>query len=217
LVWAQSAAILSGTVTDPNERAVQSARVILSHALSGFERETQTQPDGSFSLANLPYQTYVLTVSKEGFAEQQQRVVLRSNVPVSIAVRLRIAEHSESVSVSAFGAAALVEPETTGTRTELTASIIEHMPTSIGARGLEAALLCFPGFAADANGAIHPRGAHNQMTYVIDGMPISDQVTGAFATAITPNLVHTIELYTGNIPAEFGGKISGVANITTTS
>jgi len=214
---AQSAAILSGTVVDPNDRAVQDARVTLSHALSGFQRETHTQADGSFSLANLPYQSYVLAVSKDGFAEERQTVVLRSNVPVSIAVRLGISEHSESLSVSAFGAAALVEPETTGTRTELTASIIERMPTSIGARGLESVLLSFPGFAADANGAIHPRGAHNQMTYVVDGMPISDQLTGAFANAIDPNIVQTIELYTGNIPAEFGSKISGVANITTIS
>ena len=35
-----------------------------------------------------------------------------------------------------------------------------------------------------ANGAIHPRGAHNQMTYVIDGVPFSDQLTGAFANAL---------------------------------
>ena len=128
-------------MVNPNGWAVQGARVTLSHALSGFERETHTQAGGSFSLANLPYQSYVLAASKDGFAEERQTVVLRSNVPVSIAVRLGISEHSESLSVSAFGAAALVEPETTGTRTELTASIIERMPTSIGARGLEPGLL----------------------------------------------------------------------------
>jgi len=46
--------------------------------------------------------------------------------------------------------------------------------------GLESVLVTFPGFAQNANGAIHPRGAHNQMTYVLDGMPITDQLTGAF-------------------------------------
>ncbi len=39
------------------------------------------------------------------------------------------------------------------------------------------------------------------MTYVIDGMPISDQLTGAFANAMDTSIVQTIELYTGNIPA----------------
>lgn len=47
-------------------------------------------------------------------------------------------------------------------------------------RGREAVLVGLPGFAKNANGAIHPRGAHNQMTYVVDGLPISDRVTGAF-------------------------------------
>ena len=46
---------------------------------------------------------------------------------------------------------------------------------------------------------------------------LAAQRTGAFANAIDPNIVQTIELYTGNIPAEFGSKISGVANITTIS
>ncbi|GIU74829.1 MAG: hypothetical protein KatS3mg004_1916 [Bryobacteraceae bacterium] len=55
------------------------------------------------------------------------------------------------------------------------------------------------------------------MTYVIDGMPVSDQLTGAFANAVDPNIVQTVELFTGNIPAEYGSKVSAVANITTKS
>ncbi|MCX7605279.1 MAG: TonB-dependent receptor plug domain-containing protein, partial [Bryobacteraceae bacterium] len=86
-----------------------------------------------------------------------------------------------------------------------------------GNRGLESILVSMPGFAQNANGAIHPRGAHNQMTFVIDGMPVSDQLTGAFANAVDPNIVQTVELFTGNIPAEYGNKVSAVANITTKS
>ena len=110
-----------------------------------------------------------------------------------------------------------MDAEATGTRTQLNLAQIERMPVPAGSRALEAVLLSFPGFAADANGAIHPRGAHNQMTYVIDGMPIGDQLTGAFGNGIDAAIVQTIELFTGDIPAEFGGKISGVANITTRS
>ena len=45
----------------------------------------------------------------------------------------------------------------------------------------------------------------------------ADQLTGAFANAVDPSIVQTIELFTGNIPAEFGSKVSGVAVITTRS
>jgi outer membrane cobalamin receptor len=130
---------------------------------------------------------------------------------------MQLAVRAETVSVTAFETATLIQPETTGTRTELSAQAIERMPVPAGGRGLEQVLLSFPGFAADANGSIHPRGAHNQMQYVIDGMAITDQLTGAFGTAIDPSMVQNIELFTGDIPAEYGAKISGVANITTKS
>ena len=91
------------------------------------------------------------------------------------------------------------------------------MPVAVSSRGLEAVLVAFPGFAQNANGAIHPRGAHNQMTFVVDGLPISDQLTGAFANSLDVAVVQTAELLTGNIPAEFGSKVSGVAVVNSRS
>lgn len=127
--------------------------------------------------------------------------------------QLGFAEVQESVEVNA-AAGATVDPEATGTRATLSAKMLEQVPVPLGSRGIETYLLTLPGFAMNANGAIHPRGAHNQMTFVIDGMTISDQLTAAFATALDPNLVDSLELYTGDIPAEFGAKVSGVAVIS---
>src|SRR5947207_16027875 len=121
------------------------------------------------------------------------------------------------VTVSAVEGRRLVDAEATGTRAEINAGSLDKLPFATDTRGIEAALLSFPGFAADANGAIHPRGAHNQMTYVIDGVPIGDQLTGAFASALDAGIADRIELFTGDIPAEYGAKISGVAAITTQS
>src|SRR4030095_14007981 len=91
------------------------------------------------------------------------------------------------------------------------------LPAPVGSRGLESVLVTFPGFAQNANGAIHPRGAHNQMTFVVDGLPISDQLTGAFANALDVGVVQTADLVMGNIPAEFGSKVSGVAVLNSRS
>ena len=121
------------------------------------------------------------------------------------------------VTVSAIEGRRLVDAEATGTRAEIGAASLDKLPFATDSRGIEAALLSFPGFAADANGAIHPRGAHNQMTYVVDGVPIGDQLTGAFASALDAGIAQHIELFTGDIPAEFGAKVSGVAVITTQS
>jgi hypothetical protein len=212
---AQQTATLSGVVTDSSGAAVSEALVTLSNAVTRYESTVETSPAGSFSFTNVPFQEYVLTVRKTGFAEARRTVTLRSPVPVRLEIPLTVAAVGETVSVSAFDTADLVDAEATGTRVALSMSAAERTPIPVGTRGLEAVLLSFPGFAQNANGAIHPRGAHNQMTFVIDGMPISDQLTGSFASALDPSIAHSLELFTGNVPAEFGNKVSGVANVVT--
>jgi len=72
-------------------------------------------------------------------------------------------------------------------------------------------LVTLPGCAPNATGAIHPRGAHDRVTSVVDGLPISDQLTGAFARAIDTDIIEHVEMVSGNMPAEFGSKVSDVA------
>lgn len=217
VVWAQATATVAGRVCDPSGGDIAQAAVTLRNPLTGYQTETITRAGGTFTLANIPFQDYVLTIRKPGFAVTSQSVALHTNVPLEITVTMPLEVVSEQVSVTATDQAQLVDVEATGTRSQLNLTQIERMPVPVGSRGLESVLLSFPGFAADANGAIHPRGAHNQMTYVIDGMPISDQLTGAFGNGIDSGIVQTIELFTGDIPAEYGSKVSGVANITTRS
>ena len=216
-ITAQTTATLRGSVLDPQGNAVAEAVVSVENALTGFSRQAKTAEDGSFAISNLPFNAYLVSVTREGFAAWSRQVGLRTNIPQQVEVRLVLAGHVTTVDVSVSDTAALIDPEGTSTRTELNAAAMNRLPVAPTSRGLESALLTFPGFAANANGAIHPRGAHNQMTYVIDGMPVTDQLTGAFANAVDPSIVQTLELFTGNVPAEFGNKVSGVAVITTRS
>ena len=214
---AQATAVLRGTVIDPLQAGIPAAQVRLIHPLSGFERSTVTDRQGRFELNNVPFQGYELHVVREGFRSEARSVELRSNLPVSMEISLDISAQVESMVIETTARGALLDTESTGTKTQLSRTIIEKLPIPPSARGLEAVILGFPGFAANANGSIHPRGAHNQMTYVIDGMPITDQFSGQFATSIDPSVVQSLDLYTGNIPPEYGAKVSGVANITTRS
>jgi len=212
---AQSTATLVGDVLDPGGSAIPGATVTLANAITGYSNRVTTADDGHFQFVNIPFQTYALKVEKNGFQINQQQVSLRTNVPFKLDVTLTISGQGTAIDVTASEIRATVDTEATGTRTELDASSFARLPSQASGRGIESVLLSFPGFAANANGAIHPRGAHNQMTYVIDGMPISDQLTGAFSNAVDPMIVQNIELFTGDVPVEYGSKVSGVANITT--
>jgi hypothetical protein len=213
---AQSTATLEGTVTDPSGLAVSGAQVRLANPVAGFDRRVVTNADGHFAITNLPLHGYVLRVEGAGFAADERTLALASNIPVRLSIALQLAGSQERITVSG-GSANLVNPEETGTHAQMNQNEIEKLGLRPGSRGLEAVLVRFPGFAQNANGAIHPRGTHNQMTFVVDGMPISDQLTGAFANAVDPNIVQTVEVYTGNVAAEYGNKTAAVANITTKS
>jgi hypothetical protein len=212
---AQSTAMIRGVVRDIQGGVLPGADVRLSKPLSGFERASVTDGDGSFQLGNIPFDTYELRVEFSGFAAHRRQLDLRSTVPVDIEIALELDAQTTSVTVSPEPV--LLDTTSAGTRNQVSMARIELLPAAVGSRGLESVLVSFPGFAQNANGAIHPRGAHNQMTYLIDGLPISDQLTGAFANALDAGVVQTVELMTSNIPAEFGGKVSGVAVITSRS
>lgn len=206
---AQTAASVTGTVTDGQQAAVPGATVLVRHPASGLERVTTTDAGGQFSVANLPAGAHDVTVTVDGFLPALRRVTLSGGGTAHLEVSLALAGVTDQVVVRPAEAA--IDDTSAGTRHAVSATRIERLPVAVTSRGLEAVLVGFPGFSQNANGAIHPRGAHNQMTFVVDGLPISDQLTGAFANALDVGVVQTAELITGHVPAEFGGKVSGVA------
>lgn len=213
---AQSGAILDLSVKDASGSPIAGARVSLSLEAGGAQQDRLTNREGQLRFSNLPWQRFRILVQAPEFVSQQKLISLRSTIPEKLEFVLPIAGAAQSLIVLEKPDA-LVDPEQTGSRTLISRESIDQLAKGGGSRGIEQVLATFPGFAQNANGAIHPRGAHNQMTFVVDGMPISDQLGGAFANAIDPALVETLELYTGNIPAEYGNKVSAVAQITTKS
>ncbi len=216
-VLAQSGGTLSVSIRDESDAAVAGAKAELIIQDGAWRQSGKSDAKGELRFQNLPWQRFTLNVAAPNFATAQRSVSIRSNVPEELVVSLRLAEAAQRLTVVETSDAAAVDPEQTGSRAQMSRDLIDRLAKPGGSRGLEQVLATFPGFAQNANGAIHPRGAHNQMTFVIDGMPISDQLGGAFANAIDPSIVETVELYTGNIPAEYGNKVSAVAQVTTRS
>jgi hypothetical protein len=81
----------------------------------------------------------------------------------------------------------------------------------------DAIIFTTPNVAADSNGFFHPLGDHAQVSYVIDGQPISDQRNKVFSTSIPENAIQSMELISGSPAAEYGDKTSLVVNANTRS
>jgi hypothetical protein len=96
-------------------------------------------------------------------------------------------------------------------------STIEKIPTAVQSRAMESILLTTPGFIQDENGRFHFRGSHGQVMYVIDGVPLTDQVQSTFSNSLDPSQVESMEVITGGVSAEYGGKPAAVVNLTSKS
>src|SRR5262249_57822180 len=46
--------------------------------------------------------------------------------------------------------------------------------------------------------------------YVLDGIPITDRLDAVSASSFDTDTINTLQVITGNIPAEFGGRNGGV-------
>jgi hypothetical protein len=62
---AGNAGTVSGVVTDPTGAVIGSATVTLSNTISGSSRTTTTDNSGAYTITNIPFNTYRLTVSAD--------------------------------------------------------------------------------------------------------------------------------------------------------
>src|ERR1700752_2924266 len=111
----------------------------------------------------------------------------------------------------------MLEPDRTSSDTDISQTLLERPVGAAPSRAIESIVASTPGFVADDNGRMHPRGSESQVQYVIDGIPITDNMSAIFSTSIDTRTLRTVEVLTGGIPAEFGDKLAGVINVNTRS
>lgn len=211
---AQNVGTVSGTVKDPQGLPIPGASVTLLNRISQAAQETVSDADGRYLLPNIPFGIYVLSANLQGFAGAQQVVDVHSTVPMLVELQLRIGGVAETVEVSAD---ALLETSSTGSHVDLSAGLIDRMPTATPSRQLSGMLLSAPGFIPSQNGRIHVRGSHGQIQYIVDGVPMTDEYTEAYANPLDPRYVKSAAVMTGGIPAEYGRKLGAVVDITSRS
>ena len=74
-----AAATISGVVTDTSGAAMPGTRVVLRDVATRQETVVETGPDGRFSIEAPATGTYLMSVTREGFSEAAQTVVIDSS------------------------------------------------------------------------------------------------------------------------------------------
>lgn len=170
-------------------------------------------PAEGYAFHNLPFGIYRLKVSHEGFTTTSQLVEVRSEAPKTLEIHLGIVPIEEAVTVK--DAATLMDPSRTGAGYYVGAKDVAERPTGLAGRDLINLIVMQPGWFLEANGSLHPRESEYQTQYVINGFPILDNRSPAFAPSVQADDVQSMKVYTSGIPAEFGRKLGGIIEINT--
>jgi hypothetical protein len=206
---------ISGTIADPTGAVVPGATVTIANAVSGYTRTQTSDGAGHFQFPNIPFNPYQLTVSDAGFQPFSRRIEVGSMVAQSIPVTLSVATSSTIVTVEAPVDLTEQDPNA---HTDIDRSTINNLPIESASSQLSAIVTeLSPGVAADSNGLLHGLGDHNEVSFSIDGQPITDQQSKVFSNQVPASALQSMEVIEGAPPAEYGDKTSLVVVATTRS
>ena len=200
---------VSGTVTDPTGASVARADVFLVNHLTGREVRTESDTQGQFHIDNIPYGAYILRVTAPGFNTSPQDISVRSNIAVQTTVQLTVASEGSEVTVRPD----LVQANSPRTEIVIDESFIKLAPIVVRRDQLQALISSTPGWNTENDGLMHIRGVDDGTLYVVDGMPSPDRVDGLFAGSFNTDAITSMDIITGNIPAEFGDRSGAVVII----
>ncbi len=185
---------------------------LLSEA-NGFQCSFQIPADGHFVLQDLPFGVYRLNLAAEGFAALSEVVEVRSEVPVKLGITLGVAPLTTQIQVT--DELTLVDPTRTGTLYSVGKQSVREQLSLQPGRDLFDLVNQEPGWLYEANGVLHPRGSEYDVQFVVDGQPLMQNRSPAFAPDMDSDSVESLRLLTASYPAEYGRKLGGIVELTT--
>ncbi len=209
-----SSGTITGTVTDPTGAVLPGATVTIQNPVSQYERTARTDNAGHFQFANVPLNSYHMTVSMTGFGTSVHDVEVHSTAPVTVPVAMTLGTAATTVQVTGED---LVN-NAASMDTDIDRKAFAEIPLESNTSGLSSLVtLSSPGVSADSNGLFHGLGDHAENSFSVDGQPITDQQSKVFSNQIPSSSVQSMQVIEGAPPAEYGDKTSLVIQVTTRS
>ena len=168
---------------------------------------------GRFIARNLPFGVYRLNIERPGFGSFSTLVEIRSEVPLDYTVTLRVAPIETAIVVK--DSATLLDPHRTAPVYYIGDETLRDRLGATPGRAVLDLVEMQPGWILEANGVLHPRGAEYNTQYVVDGFPVVDNRSPAFAPGLDVDEVQSMNVRTAGYPAEYGRKLGGVIEVTT--
>jgi Carboxypeptidase regulatory-like domain/TonB-dependent Receptor Plug Domain len=199
-----------GVVHDPQHRPIEGAKVTVKSISSAWTKNATTGANGEFLINAVPIGEYAVTVTRSGFAQETQNVVVEDGTEPVLHFQLNIAGTSTSVTVSGVPE---VQPTDSATPTTLVSRRdIARTPGADLTNSLSMITDYVPG-AYFTHDMLHIRGGH-QTTWLLDGVPmINTAIAVNVGPQFDPQDIDYLEVNRGSYGAEYGDRTYGVFNV----
>jgi hypothetical protein len=217
-------AAIEGVVTDPDDRAIPDALVLILSGETGYERAIFTDGRGRYFAPAMPVGSYAIDVSAKGFAHVEQLgVQLAVGATETRNFSLKIADVSETITVTAADAATRLDKDDTATSTVVGSRSVEMLP--IRGRDFTEFVQLAPAIAqeSDRNGLVIGGQRSINSNIAIDGTDFNDalqgnQRGGNEGVFFFPQAaVREFQVVRSGATAEVGRTNSGFVNVVTKS
>jgi outer membrane receptor protein involved in Fe transport len=202
---ASTGGLIRGTV-DVQNRPTGGVKMTLSG--EGSLLQTTTDASGRYVFSQVPFGTYKLSANYPGVPERQLTVAVTSDSVLDINFALgKLKTIAVARVTSSAGAAGTPVNVNVIGRRQLGA-----LPTN---NSLDRVIETVPGVIRFSYNEPIANGFHG-LTYYIDGAPMPQATTSNFSQILDPKSIDSLEVYTGDYPAEYGGtRMGAVVNIIT--
>lgn len=204
---------LQGVAREANEEALPLANVLLLPDSTIASADSH----GVFRIRSTPGHKKVV-ITYTGYETLSRVIYLSSDTSVTFILLPKVSELREvTVQANRFSSEDLVQSTRSGTTT-LTQRDINGIPVLGGEADVIKTLQLLPGTVRGVEGSsdLFVRGgAADQNLVLLDGAPIynTSHLFG-FLSVFNPSILDNVESINGGFPAEFGGRLSSILNIS---
>jgi Carboxypeptidase regulatory-like domain/TonB dependent receptor-like, beta-barrel len=205
---------ITGRVTDASGAVIPGVSVSIVQKSTNFKNLVETNSEGIYRVPSLQPGEYTVTFEMSGFMKiVRDGVELRTGDTLALDASLQVGQVTEAIEVQ--GAAALLETETSATRTVVSGSVLYEMP--LYQRYINSTLNLVPGMSSGGFayggdlGAYHLAGQRSGAIGIFeDGVVGSDPQGGTATIKPLQNSIAEVNVITTVPSAEYGHSAGGV-------
>ena len=209
--WASAAGTIKGAVLDDSELSLPGVLLTLSSdKLIGGQQQYTSDAEGNFVFTELPPGLYKVQAQKAGFGP-----VTKSGVQVAVGrtTNVSIIMKYGGDTVIIEEKRKVVDTEEAARSTTFTKDYLAKVPSNRSYQGVIGQTAGVIGSGNSSSGG----ASGDENTWMLDGVNVTDPVTGTFSTNFNFDAIEEIQVVTGGYDPEYGNSLGGLYSVITKS